>query len=216
MEKEEEVKTMFGRKRGIGIFAGIICAMMISATAFAAQPSAEALIPAGQSFDDQSGRAAEDTFQYILKAENDKTPVPEGSENGVYSFSMTGTQEIWLDRISYVKPGIYRYEAYQTVEEPQDGYRYDDTVYTVYVNVVNTSSGGLEAGVVIQNEAGEKCENLFFENSFSDRPADHGGPGGDEPAETGDNAEAGLWLAVMAASGTAAVFLSVRRRKNTK
>ena len=204
---------MLKRKKYLGLAAGFLCAMLASVSAFAAEPSAVAKLPAEQRFEIPGGQEAESTFQYVLEATDAKTPMPEGSKDGSYSFSMTGTQKIYLDEITYTSPGIYRYEAYQIVEEPIEGYEYDGTRYTVNVYVKNAAAGGPAAEIVIQNEKGEKCGSMVFCNRFkvnsgTDQPENGGGQTGTNPVKTGDNTQTGWWLIVLAVSGTSVVILS--------
>lgn len=204
---------MLKRKKYLGIVAGFLCAMLTSVSVFAAEPSAVAKIPAEQRFEIQSGQEAESTFQYILEAVDDKAPMPENSKEGSYTFSMTGTQTLYLDGITYTSPGIYRYVAYQIVEEPREGYQYDNSRYQVDVYVKNSAGSGLAAEIVIQNENGEKCESMVFSNRFkadigTDQPKGGGGQTGTDSVKTGDNTQTGWWLIVLAVSGASVVTLS--------
>ena len=198
---------MLKRKKYSGLAAGFLCAMLASISVFAAEPSAVAKIPAEQRFESQNGQEAESTFHYVLEAENAESPMPEGSEDGSYSFFMTGTQKLYLDGITYTSPGIYRYEAYQIADESREGYQYDSSRYTVDVYVKNAADGGLEAEIVIWDEKGEKCESITFVNRFKANTGTD--QSGTDLAKTGDDTEVDLWLSVIAISGMCAVILII-------
>lgn len=205
---------MIKTKKYFGIAAGIICAMLTSLSVFAAEPSVGVKIPAEQRFENQSGQEAESTFHYILKAADRGVPMPKGSKEDTYSFSMTGTQRIFLDEISYVTPGVYHYEAFQEVSEPHEDYQYDGSRYIVEIHVKNTVSQGLETEIFIQNDEGEKCEGLIFENSFKGKseekqPPKDGGQDSKNPVKTGDETAVSAWLILMVVSSISMLWLSV-------
>lgn len=126
-------------------------------------------------------------------------------------------------------PGIYRYEAYQIVEESREGYQYDSSHYTIDVYVKNAADSGLAAEIVIQNEKEEKCESIVFTNRFeahtgTDQPEGGKGQSAANPAKTGDNTNIDLWSFLIAVSGMCAVILiiyleilpMIKRRKVSK
>ena len=206
---------MLGRKKYLGLAMGCLCSVLVSVPAFAAGSSAVAQIPAEQRFEAESSQETEDTFHYILKALEDSAPMPGGSEDGIYPFSMTGTQEILLNGITYTEPGIYQYEVFQLTDEKQDGYQYDNSYYSVDIVVRNTPSQGLAPEIIIKNEKGEKCDRLIFENSFKDQsvtgqPPEGNSQSGTNTVKTGDDTKVGKWLLIMAISGVCVIMIGLR------
>ena len=212
--KKGRGEKMIKTKKYLGIAAGIICAILTSLSVFAAEPSAGVKIPVEQRFDNQSRQEAESTFHYILKAADRGIPMPKGSKEDTYSFSMTGTQTIFLDEISYVTPGVYCYEVFQDVSEQQEDYQYDESRYIVAIHVKNTVSQGLETEIFIQNDEGEKCEGLIFENKFNgkseeNQPPKDGGQDSRNPVKTGDETAVSAWLILMGVSSLSMLLLSL-------
>lgn len=80
--------------------------------------------------------------------------------------------------IQYTMPEDYQYRIYQSTEA-QANFQYDDTVYLVTVQVINSEDGGLEASIVAGEEGtANKTDSLQFVNTYTSTGG--GGGGGDD------------------------------------
>lgn len=136
---------------------------------YAQQTQADVILPVVQKFtvknakDDSVNRQC----SYELVALDADNPMPAGSTSGRYDFTLDGNAEQKLS-LTYVHGGIYKYHLRQTTEKA-DNYHYDGRFYTICVYVENGQNGQLTSQVIVENEQKEKCDNLIFENSFTEK-----------------------------------------------
>mgnify|MGYP005773580093 CR=1 FL=1 len=231
MEKKKEVKEMRGFKKFPGVILGLIGTVLVSVSAWAAEPSVSVSLPVEQQFENKGGQDPDDTFYYSLTAEDSTAPLPGAESEDTYVFSMTGTQDIRLEEIIYTVPGVYRYEVSQTVEKEKDGYQYDESRYTVEVYVENRDGQELKAEVILLNEKGEKCKEIVFKNAYEKKQqGSQGSSGGSsltgkdtgqtssKSVKTGDDTEVSFWLSLIGVSLALTLILitvqcSMRRKK---
>lgn len=109
-----------------------------------------------------------DAFCYRLTAKHTGNPMPAGSTDGIYTFTITGTDTVKIGPISFSNSGTYLYELAQHIESPKPGYRYDKQVYTISVYV----STDLEPTVNIKNISGEKVDPPQFDNAYNPLASD--------------------------------------------
>lgn len=164
--KIKKSRTVFRRYFILPMLAMVF---LMSVTVYASSGSAGVQIPVRQIFTVKQGTAPKggDVFYYKLVPEQADNPMPEGSKDGMYSFSMEHTQGGALPEITYDKVGDYEYQIEQAVAEEKDGYGYDRRSYTVMVSIRNRDGSGLYADLILKNEAGEKVENAAFENTYT-------------------------------------------------
>lgn len=117
-------------------------------------------------YEEETSEELEGLFEYDLTALEEGSPMPDDSQNNIYSFSMSGTENRKIGPMIFSHGGIYRYEVKQNISGKKENYRYDETVYTVEVYVKNEEHG-LTAEVIVLNEAGSKCESIQFENTYT-------------------------------------------------
>jgi pilin isopeptide linkage protein len=129
-------------------------------------------IPYTQSYDADSTRT-DDTFKYQI-VPVDGAPAPMDCVNGVYYFivkakpngqKVTGTVEL---RIPFSKSGEYKYNISSFVDEPKEGFKYDNTVYTAHVYV--RDSGNTQVVLTAKGSSGKKAA-LDFSSSYSAKAA---------------------------------------------
>lgn len=203
---------MWDLKKILGIAAGLSLAVLTFLSGTAAETSVSVNFPVQQQFENHSGEKAEDTFQYVLTKLEGAAPMPGNEQTDAYSFSLSGTEEIKIDEIIYTETGVYRYKVYGAAREKQDGYRYDESQYTVEVYVKDRGAKGLRADLVILNPDGEKCEKITFVNTYEKKISSWEGPGkgnpqnNANPVKTGDDEKLCLWLALLAVSGGILLF----------
>lgn len=105
-----------------------------------------------------------DEFSYIMTTDQSDAPMPAGSCNMQYSWTMekNAATEIILN----VKTaGQYHYNIYQTTEK-KDDYKYDQNRYYVTVEAYYNESNQLKVVTIVANEKGEKIEAISFKNSY--------------------------------------------------
>lgn len=107
--------------------------------------------------------------------------------------------KVVFDKIDYEEPGTFNYVVSEVSGE-SEGVTYDENRYNVTVTVTDSEKGYLEAEIT-----GD--EGLTFVNVY-EKPAIPEGP-----VKTSDDMTMGLYLAIMAVTGTAMV---VFRRKSVK
>lgn len=99
-------------------------------------------------------------FIYEMTAQDPDTPMPEGTENGKYTFQISGVDSILIAPIQYYKGGVYTYEIER--KSTVDGYLCgENSRYTVMVYVKNTDQG-LEPTCIYETEEGAKAGKLLF------------------------------------------------------
>lgn len=158
---------------------------------YAQETQADMVLPVMQKFvlknvqhepDDQRG-------SYELTAQNPGNPMPEGSANGKYLFTMEGNGQTALS-IKYAHGGQYRYVLRQITEDAK-GYTYDRAVYSITVFVEKGDKGQLTPQIIVENEQNEKCEEILFENTYTgeevppapEKPTDKPKPETPKPTE---------------------------------
>lgn len=105
--------------------------------------SVSAGIPYDQSWKNDSGKTVDNTFSYLLEAEDSKSPMP--SEGG--SFKLTGNDKGTLDlTFTFWKPGYYHYKVTPQTTKKDKHYTCDTTVYHITLMVVNGGGGSPGGG----------------------------------------------------------------------
>lgn len=147
----------------ISVIFLMICPLSINA---AENSSISIKLPVEQSFNDSTGKQTENVFSYVFKSLEEESPMPEGTQNGKYTFTMKENEEIELPAIIFEKTGFYRYEIRQEINKEKKGYNYDKEVYTVDIYIKNGTEGKLTAEVILYKSNGKKTDKIFFENSY--------------------------------------------------
>ena len=113
-----------------------------------------------------------ETFTVVMEALDGNNPMPGGQTGGTYSIEILGQNKTgnagWFPTMTYTKPGVHKYKVWQV---PGDHPRctYDDTVYTMTVQVTNTPDFEAFELVVFfnDNEGGPKPDNNLFHNEYT-------------------------------------------------
>lgn len=75
-----------------------------------------------------------DAVQFHIQAKDSNSPMPEGSENGEKTVSVTGDGAVDFGDFRFTEPGVYDYDI--TVADDGNGdYDYDNSIYTVRFTV---------------------------------------------------------------------------------
>ena len=120
-------------------------------------------IPVQQIFSSEAEEVS-DEFSYVMTTNQNEAPMPEGSRNLQYFWTMknnVGAEIIMKVR----KVGRYQYKIYQTSEK-KDNYLYDQNSYIVIVEAFYDQEDQLKVATVVKNDKGEKVERATFENSY--------------------------------------------------
>jgi len=116
---------------------------------------------------DGSAMAPRATFTYRMTAQTPATPLPQGSNAGSYTFSVTGNTEVGLASISFTAPGVYRYEL-RCMPEVEAGFTADSQIYTIEMYV----KGDRTVFSVVYMSDGNKTTDISFIQRYSARPSD--------------------------------------------
>lgn len=120
-------------------------------------------IPVQQIFSSEAEKVS-DEFSYVMTTNQNEAPMPEGSRNLQYFWTMknnVGAEIVMKVR----KVGRYQYKIYQTSEK-KDNYLYDQNSYVVIVEAFYDQEDQLKVAIVVKNDKGEKVERITFENSY--------------------------------------------------
>ena len=120
-------------------------------------------IPVQQIFSSEAEKVS-DEFSYVMTTNQNEAPMPEGSRNLQYFWTMknnVGAEIVMKVR----KVGRYQYKIYQTSEK-KDNYLYDQNSYVVIVEAFYDQEDQLKVATVVKNDKGEKVERITFENSY--------------------------------------------------
>ena len=112
--------------------------------------------------------APDEVCTYRLKPLEASNPMPQGSTNEGYTFTITGTNSAEIKLSGYSQQGIYQYELFQVIGKKKPGCTYDTCVYLIEIQV----DMELGAEVVLFNQKGEKEVDILFENGFDVIPSD--------------------------------------------
>ncbi|MFI3284070.1 MAG: FctA domain-containing protein [Erysipelotrichaceae bacterium] len=109
--------------------------------------------------------STDETFEFILSAEDDDTPMPEDL-NG-HDIFIDGSGEGNFGIIYYDTPGVYHYQVSE-VTGCNNHYTYDQTVYEIVVYVYLSNDELCTMVCVYEEDSTEKAEAIIFENIYSD------------------------------------------------
>jgi len=178
-------------------------------------------IPYSQEFHNNTGDATVDsTFWYILTPVTEDAPMPEGSVDGQYIFSVTSDIEDFLYLfIDFTEEGTYVYQFTSYVPNPQDGYTYDTSVYYIEIVVGKTVDSLVIESVLIKDSTGRILREIPLNPSYDagtpSSPDSPNSPSRPDTPKTGDETHMNLYMIIMGVSAAAvigiAIFLIVRK-----
>jgi len=154
---------------------------------------------------------ADSVFIFLLTAEKQSYPMPEGSKNGVKTLQIIGAGQGSFGTWSYTQEGVYRYTVSE-VDTGVEGYIYDSMVYTI-TDTVTVAGGQLTVNRIIMDARGVEVTVLLFTNTYQP-PSKPGKPGGNPG--TGDGSRLTLWLVWLTVSAATLLALMVWASGETK
>lgn len=105
--------------------------------------------------------AGDDTFEFLLTAQDDKCPMPEGSSGRVKSVRVKGSENPDFGDISFEYPDEYRY----TVSRQEGKYENLDIGNEEYsVLIIKFNDGTTQ--MVLQDGRGEKVETITYTDQY--------------------------------------------------
>ena len=132
-------------------------------SAFASDNCTVVKIPVRQMFDSKVEDIA-DEFSYIMTTDQNDAPMPAGSRNRQYPWTMKKNEATEIT-LNVETEGQYHYYIYQTTEK-KDDYQYDQSRFYVTVTAYYNESNQLKVVTIVDNEKGEKIETISFKNSY--------------------------------------------------
>ena len=184
-------------------------------------------IPYHHEFHNDTGEEVDATFYYQLTPVTPDAPMPDGTEDDVYIFSVTGSVEdmLHLD-IEFTEEGTYIYQVRSYVDNAEEGYTYEDTVYTIEIRIVKTVDGLVLETIIIRDDEGNVLDHIAMLKPAYHKPEEEPTPTPTptptpKPVEpkTGDDNKMGVWLTVMGVSavltiGIVLVLTNGRRHRD--
>lgn len=151
---------------------------------------------------------------YVLSTEQEDAPMPEGSKDGEYFFSIDGMDAKTTIPLCFNHAGVYRYTLYQMDKDTEyricDRSHYEATVY-----VLNEPNGALSTQVIVQENGGEKSGEILFRTVYRDIPSSNpeqeSAPQSSSP-KTGDSVNITLWMILAVVSLFTLLSLLHRKR----
>lgn len=164
--------------------------------------------------------STDESFVFVLNAVDDE-PMP--SEN---SITIVGKGTKTFESIEYTTVGDYHYTLSE-VKGNAVGYTYDSTVYSITVQVTTDDNRNLYAAVYMAKEGsdGKSSKAIFTNNYKAPQPAKSHTPETSVSsknnlgtADTGDNTNLSLWLALSAFGliGLVITLFVTSKDKNTE
>jgi pilin isopeptide linkage protein len=111
--------------------------------------------------------ADDEDYEIVLEPDNPDYPMPEGSEDGVFTMIITGEDTGFLPEIAFSSLGVYTYTIQQTPGSNELA-TYDDSIYNLVVYVTNAEGGSGLVTTVNLYLLGEtdKFEEVVFNNEY--------------------------------------------------
>lgn len=135
-----------------------------------AQEAAYVTLRVEQVFIKNSTRNVDEVFAYKLTALGNDCPMPSGTADGTYSFTLTGTDAVNIP-VTFTDPGIYQYEVSVDLTLAAPGNFCDPRIYKIAV-FVKAAERTLTAQMVVQTDDGVKSDGIRFENSYTPLASD--------------------------------------------
>jgi hypothetical protein len=167
-------------------------------------------------------------FTYKLKPNEPNNPMPLGSTEAGFAFTLSGKSVKELVFSENIREGHYIYKLSQVVERERTGVIYDKSSYRIELLVNETK----EATLIVFCEEGSKVEEITFENGFKQavnpppkdddpKPVPTPSPTPEKPLVpkgpiTGDNTNFVLEIVGIIAALSIFIIVAVARKKSSK
>ena len=151
----------------------------------------------------------DESFSFVLEAENHSDPMPDGSSDGMKKVTSTGSGKVDFGDIVFSYPDAYYYRMYRMPEEDTELER-DESAYRIMIAAYSDGSSGIT--IWKEGEDG-KTDSIVFEDKYT-RPV--------IPEKkriipkTGDPNSFAGWLITMTAALGGMLSLIMKHRKIDK
>lgn len=105
---------------------------------------------------------------YLLEALDSNNPMPAGSQESKYVFSLKGEKDNQVIKFDYENVGIYKYQIKQTSTK-KENCQYDQSVYSIDIYVLNDVNNGFKTQVIVLNQDGTKKPDIQFKNVYTNK-----------------------------------------------
>lgn len=168
------IQALRNTKKHLACLVLMVCFLLMAGVSVYAEEIASVRLPVNQMFFVTGSTLSDEDgiFAYELTAADAETPMPAGSTQEGYQFSLKGNQSLEIGPMTYFDTGIYEYRLELVISNEKTGYVYDKEVYFITVYVKNTQNDGPVAGVIAKNTAGNKVGSLDFKHTYQPLASD--------------------------------------------
>ncbi|MBR6950390.1 MAG: Cna B-type domain-containing protein [Oscillospiraceae bacterium] len=136
--------------------------------------------PVGKAIDGEPRKDETFTFKMVGSSTTDTVPMPEGAEGTEMTMEIVGAGADEFGEFALVEPGTYTYvisEVPGSTEGYNEGYTYDDTVYTVEFVVTTAEDNSLVMTTKVNGEEVKEltAQYVTFTNRFEEPTVDISG-----------------------------------------
>ena len=136
--------------------------------------------PVGKTVEGEPRRDETFTFKMVGSSTTDTVPMPEGVEGNEMTMEIVGTGADEFGEFALVEPGTYTYEISEvpgSTEGYNEGYDYDDTVYTVEFEITTDENNALVKTTKVNGEVVDEltAQYVMFTNVFEEPTVDISG-----------------------------------------
>jgi len=167
------IQKIRNAKRYLAYLVLMVCSLMITGAPAHAEETADVSLSVNQTFSVTGSTVSLEggVFTYLLSAVTADTPMPVGSAQGGYQFSIKENQSLEIVPMIYSRNGVYEYRLGLLNSAKKTGYTYDKRMYDVTVYVNNIESDPV-IKVIAKNKFGDKVNSLDFEHAYQPLASD--------------------------------------------
>jgi len=220
-------------KKYLIFFVFMRCSLMMAWIPVHAEETVSVKLPVSQTFRKPDSTVFDEggIFAYKLTASSAETPMPAGSIQDEYQFSLKNDQSLEIEPMTYSQTGIYMYRLELVTDSEKTGYIYDKEVYFITVYVTYTENDSLVTAVIAKNLAGNKVGSLDFHHAYQALTSDSAtmvdppvkktvscgtslkNPGYTSVVKTGDSSNIVIWIVILAMAATGILVAVAEQRK---
>ena len=108
-----------------------------------------------------------ETYKIVLTADDESSPLPEGSSDGTYTLEIKGPGTASFPEIKFTAMGVFNYTISQTKGSEPTAISYDERVYKLKVSVYRDENNNFYIAEALREEGkAEKLDICLFENKY--------------------------------------------------
>lgn len=152
------------------VFFSILLWMSASFAAKASAPTIDLQLQVSQKIHtENNGEPIQTSFSYSLIPLDPDFPLPQGTQENVFIFSIDGNTDYTFPSIFFKKSGTYSYRIKQNVPSSHDNIKYDERIYRIDFYIENNDFNLRSPLLVITEEGADKVEHIIFENTVPEK-----------------------------------------------